>query len=313
MGTMDSPRVAGAGICCLDYIATSPRVEWGETASVTGFCVQGGGLVATALVACARLGAQCEMLSYLGDDQTGEQIAGELLCEGVGTQGIVRVPGGSSPFSFIHVDKASGERTIFHRSGVALEQETTPPDVGLQSDCDVMIVDNIYPALSLAAAKACRDRGVPVVADLIPSEDSFELLKHVDVLIAPRHYARRIGVEDDVYAALDRIHKLGPTTAVITLGSDGWAYSDPDGRGRGKAYEVEVVDTTGAGDTFHGAFAYGLARGWDTIHCCDFAAAVASIKCTKPGGRTALPSLADVARFMGKRSLLDWSGIPIHL
>jgi len=72
---------------------------------------------------------------------------------------------------------------------------------------------------------------------------------------------------------------------------------------------VDVVDTTGAGDTFHGAFAYGVARGWDTERCGEFAAAVAAIKCTMPGGRTGLPTLQKALEFLRSRGRLDWAAI----
>lgn len=300
------PRISGAGIACLDHIVTAPQVPWGDTALVAGYSVQGGGLVATALVACARLGAECELFSLLGNDAVADQIISELVTEGVGTAGTLCVEGGESPFSFIHVDASSGERTIFHRSGAGLNSYAPMLDLAGVADSDVLVVDDIYPDLALTAAVMARERSIPVVADVIPGSANSELIGHVDVLIAPRHFAREIGCDDDLDAALDAIHKLGPSTAVITLGSDGWVYSDPDGRGRGEAFRVEVVDTTGAGDSFHGAFAYGLAVGWDTRRCCDFASAVAAIKCTKLGGRTGLPSLREAMEFLGSASRLDW-------
>lgn len=295
------PSIAGSGICCVDYIVVAPQVRWGDQSNVSRYLVQGGGLIGTALVACARLGARCELLTLLGDDEIGEQILSELEQEGIPSDHVMKVPGGESPFSFIHVDDKSGERTIFHRSGTGLQLQRNMLRLDDAARWDCLLVDDIYPELSLAAAQAAREHGVPVVADLIPSESSNELLQLVDVLIAPRHYARGIGCGDDLDAALDHIHSLGPTTAVITLGSDGWVFSDRVGRGRGEAFKVEVVDTTGAGDTFHGAFAYGLARRWDTRKCAEFASAVAAIKCTVAGGRTGLPSLGQVEEFLADR------------
>lgn len=296
-----APRVAGAGICCVDYIVTSPQVDYGDTALVSRYEVQGGGLIGTALVACARLGAGCDILSVLGDDDVGEQILTDLRAERIGSGHVVRMPGGESPFSFIHVDDKSGERTIFHRSGKGLSPSSQDISAVVSPDWDSLLVDDIYLDLSIAAAGAAHQQGVPVVADLIPDARNASLLAMVDVLIAPRHYARQLGYEDNLDAALDAIHALGPTTAVVTLGADGWVCSDSIGRCSGQAFNVDVVDTTGAGDTFHGAFAYALARGWTTRRCCEFSSAVAAIKCTKPGGRTGLPSLDQVEAFMRAR------------
>jgi sulfofructose kinase len=294
------PRIAGAGVCCQDYIVVAPRVNWGDTTHVVEFLAQGGGLVATAIVACARLGAHCEMFSLLGNDQIGDEIVSELEAEGANTSHISRTLGAKSPFSFIHVDQDTGERTIFHRPAVGLE---APEDIDFSSiaDCGALLVDDVYAEFAARAARVARKHGVPVIADCVPGPRSERLLPHVDVLIAPKHFAEKHGWHDDLDFALKAIHDLGPKTAVITLGADGYIWSDGKTRGRGRAYDVEVVDTTGAGDVFHGAFAYGLTTGWDTAQCCDFAAAVAAIKCTKRGGRTGIPTLEQALAFMADR------------
>lgn len=294
----NGPRIAGAGVCTLDHIVVSPRVSWGGTARVSSYLAQGGGLIGTALVACVRLGADCSLFTLLGDDRVGDQILAELVGEGINADHAVRVPDGESPLGFIHVDETSGERTIFYRSGKNLQSHPNAPDL---TTYQALLVDDVFPDLSLVAAKAAQSLGIPVIADLIPDDDNSMLLRHTDVLIAPRDYLRRLGSENDTDAALDAIHALGPSTAVITLGADGWVCSDAAGRGAGKAFEVNVVDTTGAGDAFHGAFAYALATGRDTRGCCEFASAVAAIKCTKPGGRTGLPTLAETMGFLAER------------
>jgi sulfofructose kinase len=301
----NAPVIAAAGICCLDYIVTSPRVQWGDTSWVSDFRTQGGGLAATALVACARLGADCTFLSLLGDDQIGDTVISELEAERIDTGGVIRVPGGQSPFSFIHVDQATGDRTIFHRKG-SFPRGTPEVQATLLSGVQALVIDNIYPALSMASAKICRERGIPVVADLVPGPNNQDILKLIDVLIAPRDYAEQMGLGSDPRTALDRIRQLGPDTAVVTLGSDGCVWADQTGSGDVPAFKVDVVDTTGAGDAFHGAFGYGQARGWSAAKCCEFASAVAAIKCTRPGGRTGLPSLEQTLTFLKDRSKETW-------
>lgn len=291
------PRIAGAGICCLDHFVVAPSIPYGGSAHMSDYLAQGGGLVATAVVAAARLGAECELFSLLGDGQTGDQIISELESEGVLTKGVVRFEGGGSPFSFIHVDESTGERTIFHRDGAGLDWRPELSDFSSIAQCNALLVDHCYPPMAIAAASAAKANGVPVVADVMLHR-SPELMKLVDILIAPRHLARMLGLESDLDAALDAIHEMGPSVAVITLGSDGWVCSDASGKGRGEAFGVNVVDTTGAGDVFHGAFAYGIARGWDTRRCCEFASAVAAIKCTKRGGRTGIPTFEQAMEFL---------------
>ncbi len=293
-------RICGVGVCCQDYIVSSPRVEWGDTALVSSYHAQGGGLIGTALVACARLGASCDLFSLLGADAIADEITAELQREGIDTSGVQKKPGGESPFSFIHVDEASGDRTIFHRPGSNLHWDSSLSMPRI-ADSQTLIIDDIYPEMSLAAARLARAHHIPVVADIIPAPQNHELLRYIDVLIVPKHYAYQNGYAQNLDAALDSIHACGPTTAVITLGSEGYVYSDPTSRGVGKAFKVDAVDTTGAGDSFHGAFAYGLASGWDTARCAEFASAVAAIKCQKQGGRTGLPSLEQTLAFIEDR------------
>jgi len=128
-------------------------------------------------------------------------------------------------------------------------------------------------------------------------------------MIAPRHFLRAGGFGDDVDRALDAIHAMGPATVIITLGADGWAASGPDARARGAAFSVNVVDTVGAGDVFHGAYAFAMAKGWTTAQCAEFASAVAAIKCTRVGGRTGIPALGQSLEFLRTHSPNDWSNI----
>jgi sugar/nucleoside kinase (ribokinase family) len=174
------------------------------------------------------------------------------------------------------------------------------------SECEVLLIDDIYPELAFSAAQIAKSCNIPIIADMIPGPDNADLLRLVDVLIAPKHFAQQVGCDNNLDAALEAIHEMGPGTALITLGADGWAYSDPYSRGKGTGFKVDVLDTTGAGDVFHGAFAYGLTEGWDAARCAEFASAVAAIKCTQTGGRTGLPSLSQALDFLRERSELDW-------
>jgi sugar/nucleoside kinase (ribokinase family) len=302
------PLIAGAGVSCLDHIFVSRQIRWGESAPVESYSLQGGGLVGTALVACARLGARCRLYSFLSHDEAGTRIAAELAREGIRLDGVAAIPGGASPFSFIHVDSRSGERTIFHRRARGLEKARLPDLSGI-SECQALLVDDYYPELALAAARIAKSNGIPVVADVTTNPDwSAEFFRQVSVLIAPLTFAGRFGLGDDLGAALEAFRGLGPETVVFTLGADGWAFAGPGGRGRGKAFSVDVVDTTGAGDAFHGAFAYGLARGWDIERCAEFAGAVAAIKCTRAGGREGLPTLSQALEFLRHHGRLKWPG-----
>lgn len=295
-------RIAGAGICCLDHLFTTAPLGWGGAARIRDWREEGGGLVATALVACSRLGADTLFYGRVGTDAEGDLILRGLDQERVPVENITRLPDMRSPLSLIHVNAETGERTIFHRRANRPSSSPPVPDLSLLASCSVLLIDAYYPDLALAAARVARAHRIPVIADIIPAPEHVELLREVDVLIAPRHFAADIGKEHEPEAALDVIHAYGPTTAVITLGADGWVYSGPEGRGCDTAYEIDVVDTTGAGDVFHGAYAFALAGSASTRECCRFAAAVAALKCTMPGGRAGIPDLAHARALMASRS-----------
>jgi sulfofructose kinase len=306
------PKIAGAGICCLDHILVAPQIPWGTSAHVEKYHIRTGGLVATALMTCARLGAECQLFSYLGDDEAGNRVAIGLAEEGVSLSGVNRSCGGSTPFSIIHVDRRSGERTIFHRSAFGIERKELP-EFDWIATCDALLVDDYYPRLAQAAAHVAASKGIPVVADVTTNpRKHLDFFRNISVLIVPREFAAQIGFADNLSGALDAMHWLGPKTALITLGAEGWMGSIQGRKTRGAGFKVEVADTTGAGDAFHGAFAYGLARKWDTERCGEFAAAVAAIKCSRPGGAASLPSISEAVYFLKRNGRLDWSGFDLH-
>lgn len=181
-------KIAGAGLCCLDHILVSPRIPWGEMAWVDEYRCQGGGPAGTALVACARLGAECRLFTFLGQDEMGKQIAAGFATEGVALAGVIRAAGGASPFSFIQVDERSGERTIFHRRAAGMERAPLPA-LDWIARCDALLLDDYYPELALAAARKAKSSGVPVIADVIHPQRNEELFRHITVLIAPRPFA----------------------------------------------------------------------------------------------------------------------------
>jgi sulfofructose kinase len=180
------------------------------------------------------------------------------------------------------VNSDTAERTIFHRRDPRLEW---PPDLIVPdlSGCSLLLADNCYPPLGIAAARAARAQGIPVVADVSPKREYKEFLRHVDVWIASDKFPGLSAYSPE--KALDAMHRLGPETVVLTRGDKGLVWSDPQGRGEGQAFRVEPRDTTGAGDAFHGAFAFATARGWDIGRCCEFSSAVAALNCTDLGCR----------------------------
>jgi sulfofructose kinase len=304
-------RVAAVGLACLDFLALARQAPVGGTASMRRLLIQGGGLTATAAVAAARLGAQVRLLTQVGDDDIGRRVLDELREERIDLSGSVEVPGAATPCSVVMVDPDSGDRTIYHFRGCGLERETWEPEVSFVASSHALVVDVIWRQAALAAAKAARAAGVPVVADFAPGADVEELAGLVDVFIVPESWAAAHGRaprdrEDGAPAdALQALHSYGARIAVVTVGREGCWYSGGES-GHCPAFEVDVVDTTGAGDVFHGAFAYALARRWELARCVEFASAVAALKCRALGGRTGIPNLGETLDFLRAHGQVEW-------
>jgi sulfofructose kinase len=162
-----------------------------------------------------------------------------------------------------------------------------------------LLVDELRPESDLRAAQAARRLGVPVVGDLAGiREGGPALLAHLDYAIVSEDGARRLGGSADCRKACERIRSMGPRSVVITLGRRGLAFHDGKRFGRMKAFRVKVVDTTGAGDVFHGAFCWGLVEGLAFEENLAFASATAAMKCRRIGGRAGIPTRREVLRFL---------------
>jgi sulfofructose kinase len=257
----------------------------------------GGGPAANAAVTVSRLGLKSAFAGYLGNDFFGRRHLEEFSQEAVNTDLIVRgdLP---TPLSAILV-KPDGGRTVVNYKGA------TPP---LAADCidlarchpQVILFDGHEPEVSLALAKAVNGRGISTVLDAgSVHRGSLTLLERVDYIVASQKFALECtGIEDPRKAAL----KLGQAGAavVITLGEAGLAWQNKDASGSLPAFSIDAVDTTGAGDAFHGAFAAGLAHGKPWKDLLVYASAAGALCCTKYGARPAIPTAGDLARFLKK-------------
>jgi ribokinase len=128
------------------------------------------------------------------------------------------------------------------------------------------------------------------------------LLRLADYLVVSESFALYFGKTDDQEAAARTLFRFGPRVVVVTLGHRGSLCLSREGLFRQQAFSAPVIDTTGAGDVFHGAFIYGLLRSWDLGRIMPFASAVAAIKCGKMGGRAGIPTLSQTERFLARNS-----------
>lgn len=290
--------VVGLGSSSLDYVGlVSQLPTLDENAPLLGFSKQGGGPVAQAMVTLARLGASVGFVGRIGDDDAGRLMTASFIEEGVDVDRLQIEPGATSSESIILVDQATGKRSICANRGSAAEVPAAGLDLAYVCSGRILHLDGHSHDAALVAARAARAAGVVVCLDAgYPDPRLGALVEVTDVLIAGERFARTAA--DHLPTAAERLLTVGPRIVVVTSGEHGSLTRTAHAEFETPAFRVPVVDTTGAGDVFHGAYLFGLLRGWDLEHVAEFAAATAAIKCTKLGGRAGIPRLAAVADFL---------------
>lgn len=293
--------VIGVGLSAVDYLGIVD--EYPPPADVkilmSHFIKQGGGPVATALVALSRLGVKTAFVGKMGDDESGDTMKSQLEKEEVDISQVVTEPGASSQPAFIIVDRATGRRTIFWSESNVTPLRACEMDRELITSARILHLDGLQMEAGLAAARWAKEVDMTVVLDGDTIRPGIhELVELTDVLITSHNFAVQFTGEDDPAKAIHKMRLLGPKIVGITLGDDGCIISRGATTFSKPAFTVDVVDTTGAGDVFHGAFIYGLLKNWPLEKTAEFANAVAAIKCRKLGGRPGIPALDEAMLFL---------------
>ncbi len=256
---------------------------------------QCGGVTATALVAAARLGSRCAYGGVLGEDELSLAVVENFHKEGVDLTHLRRRKGARPIHAIVIVDESRRSRTIFYDlEGASGALPDWPPAEVIRA-ARVLFVDHFGVEGMLRAAGIARAAGIPVVADFETDEGPgfAELLAQVDHLIVSREFAERHTEASSPSNAVDRLWNADRKAVMVTCGSEGcwWrAEPGPDEVRHQPAFSVDVVDTTGCGDVFHGAYASALARGLAMEDRVRIATAAAALKATRRGGQAGLPT-----------------------
>jgi sugar/nucleoside kinase (ribokinase family) len=267
--------------------------------AMTEFSRQGGGLIATALAALSRLGCRTRYVGLLGEDEESAFILAEFAREGVDTTAVRREPGVKGRFAFVIVEEGTGLRTILHsgHARAAVDPATLDRDTVLSARA--LLVDSTDPPAALRCIEWMREAGRPTLIDADHySPDAHAVARACDYVVASHRYATACTGEGDPAAAAQALAADVPGLVVVTAGRQGAFVAVFGECWRQPAFTVRVKDTTGAGDVFHGAFLFGILRGWDLRRTVPFAAASAALKCRALGGRAGIASLAETARFL---------------
>lgn len=294
---MSATRVVCVGLSCLDHVWRVERFPpLGSRTDASAYRSQGGGPAATAAVAAARLGAAAELVALHGSDAAGEEALAELAREGVDVKAVRRVEGGRTFVSAVLV-APGGERWIFPYRGSGLADDESWLGAVDLTGAGALLVDMRHPRLCRAAALAARTAGVPVVADYgnLRAFDDAHLADH---LLASRECAQELLGRDDPEEALARLRRRPGQVVGVTLGAEGLLLDDGAGVVRVPAPSVDAVDTTGAGDVFHGAYAVAVARAWPARVAARYAAVAAALACRTFGSRSGIPTDAEARAFL---------------
>ncbi|MDH5201931.1 MAG: sugar kinase [Nitrospirota bacterium] len=294
--------VTGIGQCSLDYLALVDSFPEADTKNeVLQWEEQGGGPVATALVALSRLGIKCRFHGIIGDDLAGEKIRKSLIDEHVDVKGLLKRDSVSSQFAFIIIEN-SGKRTIFWKRPSG--DELRPEELGVDflKHCNFLLLDGLMKDSSLYAAKKAKSMNIPVMLDAgRVREGMLDIAKFCDYVVASEEFAKDLGWSENPEIFWKKLKKLRLNIVTITLGSRGSITFLKDKYFYIPAFRVETVDTTGAGDVFHGGYIFGILQGWNIMHTVRFASALAAMKCTKVGGRSGIPSLNEVLKYLEEK------------
>jgi sugar/nucleoside kinase (ribokinase family) len=300
-----APRVAlCAGIAVEDFLFKVERFpEPGGKVHAQALVATSGGCAANAAVAAARLGAVARFAGPIGDDEASNRFIENVGRAGVDVSGVEKINGGSISVSGIFID-AAGEKMVATRRGQKLADARPRDPAALIADVDVVLADNRFPDFVQPICEAARARGIPVVIDgdlAAPCEHPlFAAASHV--IFSAEALRAAVGVPDLALALRQAAQAIRAFLAV-TDGPAGVLWLEAGVVRRLPAFAVKVVDTLGAGDSFHGAFAVALAERQDEFAGLRFATAAAALKCTRFGGISGTPSRAEVDAFLAAQPI----------
>lgn len=292
-------EVVGVGQCSLDLLGTLEKWPVPDSkVELPELTLQGGGPVATALVTLSRMGIRTALQGAVGGDEAGRQIRAGLVLEEVDCRHLQTLQGRRSQTAFIAVEPETARRTIFWHRGDAMIAPGQLDEEQI-AHARVLHLDGLHLDVALLAAHVAHEAGTLVVLDggtLRPGMK--RLLPFVDHAVVSENFSAALAPGDPL-AACEQLLGFGVTAATVTLGAQGSVTKLRTGQQfRQPAFQVEVVDTTGCGDVFHGGYIYGLLQGWGWPEKLAFAAACAALKTRAIGGRAGIPVYEAVASFL---------------
>lgn len=293
--------IIGIGACVADTLITLPRFPNEDTKlRALSTRTAGGGPAATGIVAAAKLGISTGFIGNLADDGGGKFLLSDFARFGVNTDCVYVKSGYRSFTSSVWLSSESKTRTCVFDKGDLPSLVLSDADKEAVRAAKVLMVDGNELDTAVEAAKAAKESGTVVLYDCGGLYEGVEkLLALTDVMIPSAEFAMgHTGKGSIAEAAASLMETYRPSVVVVTDGKRGGLCFDGKEMTPYPIYPAEVVDSNGAGDVFHGAFAAGIVKGYDHIKCCHFASAVSALKCTGTGARDSVPDFETVKKYM---------------
>ena len=298
--------VAGFGLNSVDLVAVVAEYPVSNTKQrLQRFARLPGGQIGTAMAAAAKLGWRSRYIGSFGDDELGALSRESLALQGVDITAARTVVGATNQFAVILVDARSGERTVLWDRHPALTMEPADVPADAVTSGRLLVVDCHMTAASARAARYAREAGIPTIIDVEMVRPGIaDLLQHIDAIIAAEEFPAALTGHEDLGRALEVMGRdSGASLVCVTLGARG-SLSWCNGREiRTPPFQVDCVDSTGAGDVFRGAFAAGCLAmpDGDIEDVLRYANAAAALNCRALGSRGALPTAAEVDQLLDGR------------
>lgn len=264
---------------------------------------QGGGNVPTAMAMSGMLGLKTGVVSIVGDDMLGNTAEADYRYNHVDTTHLMKAKGKRSNFSVCISERENTGKEFMCKAGNFTPLQIEDLDEEYIRSARMIHIGEFTPAI-LRAAQWIHEEGGKVSIDAAYYRpDIYENYQQIDVLIGSEDFYRDLCVDkgfdpEDYRTALDYVKSEGPEIVICTFGTDGSRGVYGDRYFEVPAFQVDVVDSTGAGDVFHGAYVFAYLNGMKPEEACRFCAGAAAIKCTRPGGRAGMPSLPVLKKFL---------------
>jgi sulfofructose kinase len=279
----DSIDVLGLGSVTVDFVGTTKSwPDKGIKKRLDGFTICDGGPVGTALVATARLGGKAAFVGKLGHSEMARHALEALRRESVDTSFVIQTEDAEPIVAFILIDSTDGQRTIFcSHQNVHYPMPWEFPDKNWFKRTTVLLIDFDSGLAGIEAAKTAKQHNIPVVIDVERNEphvvEAMSLSFHI---IASEEFAENYAGSTDTADMLASLQSEPEQVIIVTRGENGCVGSSKEGIFELPAFAVDVVDTTGCGDTFHGAFALAVARDQAVVSAARFASGAAALCAT---------------------------------